>query len=478
MSNENKDILENETNSNDINTETDKQNDIVLEDNNDIQTNNDTDADTNNKVSDKVDNSLREEVEIEELIDESILDLDPEECYFPDEKENKKVPFINPEFIKKAKPQKEKTEKTIKNEFFLKCIIVSMIISIFFGMAGTYLFNYYFGSSILYRGNVIINEVPQDEVLSQPNEPNTVPYVVDKCKDSVVAITTNTLSNNQIVGQYVTKGAGSGVIISEDGYIVTNTHVVQDASNILVKLSNDEEYNATIVGYDITSDLTVIKIDVTGLKPATFGNSKNLVVGQTVVAIGNPLGKLGGTVTSGILSAKDRELTINSQAMNLLQFSAAVNPGNSGGGLFDLSGNLIGIVNAKSSGTEVEGLSFAIPIADAKNVITQLIENGKVSGRPQLGVTVIEIVNMADAYEFINDEIYKYITTTGVYISDSTSPHLFKGDRIMAIDGNSVSSFDDIKNYIDDKKVGDTVEVTISRNKKMLTIDVVLSERE
>src|SRR5699024_342301 len=149
--------------------------------------------------------------------------------------------------------------------------------------------------------------------------------------------------------QYVSSGAGSGVILTQDGYIVTNHHVIEDANSITVRTRSGDEYNASLVGSDEQSDLAVLKIDATGLTPAVLGDSTTLEVGELAIAIGNPLGELGGSVTSGIISALDREMTIDGQTMTLLQTDAAVNPGNSGGGLFNANGDLIGIVNAKSS---------------------------------------------------------------------------------------------------------------------------------
>lgn len=377
------------------------------------------------------------------------------------------------------KKPKYKSRKSQKNEFILKVTILAILLSFAFGIGGAYLYTHYIGGNItVQRGDVTINVVEKTDPPTLENfDPNSIPSVVAKTENSVVAITTNTISNNAIVGQYVQEGAGSGVIISEDGYIITNTHVISKATSIFVRLHDEKEYQAEIVGSDVTTDIAVIKINVTGLTPITFGDSENIVVGQTVVAIGNPLGELGGTVTSGIISAKDRELTINKQNMNLLQFSAAVNPGNSGGGLFNLDGELVGIVNAKNSDVGIEGLGFAIPANDAQNVAKQLIENGKVTGRPQLGVTVIEISNSAEIYQYVSDPIYPYLDTTGVYVIEATSPHMFLGDKIIAIDGQSINTQDDLKDYINTKKVGDSVSVTISRNKQMVTMTIELTEK-
>lgn len=386
-----------------------------------------------------------------------------------------------PQYYKPEVPditQKETKQRHTKREKTLGLIAIMMVISFIFGIAGAAIYNLYFKEPFIQKSQVVINQSNDHENLLGFNEEQvSLPQVINATEDSVVAITTSAKANGTIMGQYVSKGAGSGVIISEDGYIITNTHVIETASSITVKLSNDQQFNASIIGTDVTTDISIIKINATGLKPATLGDSEKLLVGQTIIAIGNPLGELGGTVTTGIISALDRELSISGQSMNLLQISAAVNPGNSGGGLFNINGELIGIVNAKSSGAEIEGLGFAIPINDIKDVIKQLIENGKVSDRPQLGVTVIEVEDMAMIQEFADSEIYNYLDSVGVYIMTSIDPNLKLGDKILAIDGETISKFNDIKKHIDKKKVGDTVEVTISRNKKVQTVNITLTEK-
>lgn len=385
------------------------------------------------------------------------------------------------EINEKKSDEKQTNDAVIvaKKSFFIKFIALLVLLSVGFGMIGAYIINYFWDAGVVAKhSDVIINQVDNDDkVLIDKLDPNTIPKVVLNTHESVVAITTGTLTSNPVLGQYVTEGAGSGVIVSEDGYIVTNTHVIQDASSIIVRLSNNKEYPATVIGSDKTSDITVIKINAKGLKPATLGDSDVLVVGQSVIAIGNPLGELGGTVTSGIVSAKDREITINGQSMNLLQFSAAVNPGNSGGGLFNLNGEVVGIVNAKPSGSGVEGLGFAIPSNDVKNITKQLIETGKVSGRPQLGITVIEIKNMSDTYALVEDKIYPYLDSTGLYIDSSNDNKLYLGDKIIAIDGTSITSAEELQTYVEKKSVGDKVNITISREKKILNVEITLSEK-
>ena len=183
----------------------------------------------------------------------------------------------------------------------------------------------------------------------------------------------------------MTEGAGSGVVYSEDGYILTNNHVIEGASTINVTMNDGKTYEASLVAADSQSDIAVLKIDATGLTPVSFGDSDALSVGDLAVVIGNPLGTLAGTATDGIVSGLEREITLDGKSMTLIQVSASVNPGNSGGGVFDQYGNLIGLVVAKSSGSDVEGLGFAIPSNTVKSVVESLISNGYVAGRPAAG---------------------------------------------------------------------------------------------
>ena len=199
-------------------------------------------------------------------------------------------------------------------------------------------------------------------------------------KDSVVEINTEyTVRNSRF--RYAAGGAGSGVILSEDGYIITNAHVIMDenmrnpADTITVRLTDGTEYRAAIVNYDAYEDIALLKIEADGLTPVHIGDSDELVVGEEVLVVGNPLGELGGSVTNGIISATEREIEVEDTAMTLLQTNAAVNPGNSGGGMFNLKGELVGIVNAKSSGSGIEGIGFAIPANHAVSVAEKLMDS-------------------------------------------------------------------------------------------------------
>ncbi|MGI6203315.1 MAG: S1C family serine protease [Eubacteriales bacterium] len=288
--------------------------------------------------------------------------------------------------------------------------------------------------------------------------------ITAKIAHTVVEITTEAMTTSAFFGQYVTKGAGSGVIVDPTGYIITCAHVIDGATTITVKTNNGNTYEAKLIGTDSQTDIAVIKIEPNEgetFHAATIGDSDKLVVGQPVIAIGNPLGELGGTVTNGIISATSREIEIDGQTYYLLQTNAAINPGNSGGGLFDIAGNLIGIVNAKSSGAGIEGLGFAIPSNTALDIAKELIEKGYISGRPKLGFVLFEVNDTQDYMQYWRYN--RYINDYGVYIAESESPDFKVGDRIIAIDDVTISSIADIKSLLGDYKVGDTVTVTISR---------------
>ncbi len=299
--------------------------------------------------------------------------------------------------------------------------------------------------------------------------------VANIAMDSVVEIRTESVQNGSFMQQFISQGAGSGVILSENGHIVTNHHVINGASKITVRTKDGTEYDAKLLGSDATTDLAVLKIEATGLKAAVLGDSEKLSVGDKAYAIGNPLGELGGTVTDGIISALDRELTVDNQPMRLLQTSAAINPGNSGGGLFNDAGELIGIVNAKSSGSDIEGLGFAIPINSAKTIIDSLLNSGYVQNRAQLGVSLINISDRSSAAKY-------GLSTPGVYIAEvvpSSGAHnagLQSMDRIISINEKEVTTSADIKKVIDESKAGDVVKLQIARNEKIMEVDVTLTE--
>lgn len=300
--------------------------------------------------------------------------------------------------------------------------------------------------------------------------------VVSSIEDSVVEVYTERVQYSMFYGEYVTSGAGSGVIYTEDGYIVTNNHVISNARNINVKLHDGTEYKATLVATDEETDLAVLKIDASGLLPAVLGDSEELKVGETVIAIGNPLGTLGGTVTTGIVSALSREITVQNQKMTLLQTNTAINPGNSGGGLFNTSGELIAIVNAKSAGEDVEGIGFAIPVNVVKGVVQDLLLNGYVKGRPSIGIKCVSI----ESRRYMS---YYNVSSYGVYVDEVTSQSavtagLRSGDLIVGIDDHEIASYTEMKNYLTEYKAGDTVKLTVLRGQEKVVLDIVLVEKK
>lgn len=330
----------------------------------------------------------------------------------------------------------------------------------------------YAGSHLSNNANVTIQQ--------QTNKSNfgtvqvsDVSDIVEKCKDSVVEITTESASSgNSIFGQYVSQGAGSGVIISKDGYIVTNNHVVSGATSLKVTTTDGTEYDASVVGKDSQTDLAVIKVDANNLQAATLGDSDILQVGDPAIAIGNPLGELGGTVTTGIISATDRQITIDDETMTLLQTDAAINPGNSGGGLFNADGNLIGIVNAKESSTGIEGLGFAIPITPAKDIITELMQNGSVTSRPALNVSLYDYTsNNQGQYSKYEDGCYiVQIVKNGA----ADKAGLKQNDRILSFDSEQIQSTSDVKNVLKKHKIGDTIKMVVERDSKKITVEITL----
>ncbi|MFI3168620.1 MAG: trypsin-like peptidase domain-containing protein [Faecalibacterium sp.] len=294
--------------------------------------------------------------------------------------------------------------------------------------------------------------------------------------ESVVVITTEQMvaTSGWYGTQSVESGAGSGVIISEDGYILTCAHVVSGATNIIVTVG-EVDYVASVIGSDDETDIAVIKIEETGLSAAVLGDSDALAVGEKILAVGNPLGVLGGSVTEGIVSALNRVIVVEDYEMTLVQMDASVSPGNSGGGLFNMAGELVGIVNAKSSDSDSEGIGFAIPINTAFALATSLIENGYITGRPELGVVALSIsdAETAAAYGVNALGIYVYSINEG---SAAQAAGLQVGDRLISIQDVEISTLTDLTDVIDSMQVGDQVTILIARSGQMMTVNVTLGE--
>lgn len=388
---------------------------------------------------------------------------------------NEKEP-VNVKYVEK--PKKEK-----KRSFSFLTVIASMVFSLICGLGGGWFAYTHLGNNdepSNKTGITYSNESsPSATTTVSSNESKTgltTSEVAAKASPSVVEIVTEVTSTQygMFGGTYTSQAAGSGVIISKDGYIITNNHVVEDANSITVTTYDNKQYNATLVGTDPASDIAVIKIDTDEeLSAATVGDSSKLQAGDTAVVIGNPLGTLGGTVTDGIISSPSREMVINNQSMELIQTNAEINSGNSGGGLFDGNGNLVGIVNAKdsgttSSGTVIEGIGFAIPINSAMKVANELIQYGKVIDRATLGVYLQEVSS-----NYFNYTPGLYITGTANG-SGAEKAGLKAYDRIVSADGNEINSQSDLTKVLRDKNVGDTISLTIERNGKQMDVQVTL----
>jgi serine protease Do len=345
--------------------------------------------------------------------------------------------------------------------------------------------------------------------LASPSDALSIPEIVEKAMPSAVGISSTfnyTPQNSgmnyfgygfggmydapQSQSQEVT-ATGSGIVMSSNGYIITNAHVIYDTESeysmgkatsvsVVMGEDHDQEYKAEIVGYDLQTDLAVLKIDAEGLTPAEFGNSDDLQVGELVVAIGNPLGfELYGTTTCGIVSAKNREVQLDDRTMTLIQTDAAINSGNSGGMLLNAYGQVIGINSMKMgssySSASVEGLGFAIPISDAKEIITSLINNGYVTGRPQLGITGVTVTE-SDAERFnLPQGVYVYGVSEG---SAAAQAGLQQGDIITAIDGVEITTMEELNEQKNQHKAGETGTLRVNRSGETRDVQMTLQEAQ
>ena len=305
----------------------------------------------------------------------------------------------------------------------------------------------------------------------------TTAQIVEKSADAVVEITTESVVTGSFSQQYIQSGAGSGVIVTTDGYIVTNNHVIEGASHITVTLRDQTEYtDVEVVGTYEAGDIALLKIKPKGtLKAATLGDSDKIAVGDYAVVIGNPLGQLGGSVTDGIVSALDRAVTIDNQTMNLLQTNAEISPGNSGGGLFNGAGELIGIVNAKSSSESAEGIGFAIPINDVQDVLSDLKQYGYVKGQIDLGMSLADLNSTAQLWMFGANQTGVYVTS----VNDGSNAYKagFKGgDIITAVNGKEVKSTTELNAIINKLKVGDKATFKVYRSGRTGEISMTLEE--
>jgi serine protease Do len=364
---------------------------------------------------------------------------------------------------------------------FVLLMFLTISLSGVAGFTGTYFANYINNQGILAStpkasevDNMFLSSTSRGTSTSTSSTSGkvlTINQVVNLTAASVVEISTETVITGSRMRQFISEGAGSGVIVSKDGYIITNNHVIDGASKITVTTVDKKSYQATLIGKDTKTDLAVLKIKATNLQTAVYGNSSKLFVGEMAIVIGNPLGQLGGTVTEGIISALNRDISIDGKTMNLLQTSAAVNPGNSGGALLSEYGELVGIINAKPSGSDIEGIGFAIPINTVKTIANDIIKYGYVPGRIDTGITLIDILDTQTA-------IMYRVQNKGLYVQQvkDKSSEFEIGDRIISVDGTNINNSSEFEKIIDKHKVGNILKVIVNRENVNLEISMNLKQ--
>lgn len=362
----------------------------------------------------------------------------------------------------------------ISKKVFVISLIIAMLLTSALTVGGMVLYDNHFSNG---------SDQATNYKLSKDTKQLSSDSIVRKTNPSVVSIVTEAVSTDSWAQNYVTKGAGSGVIIQKNGYIITCNHVIAGANKIKVTLSNNKSYEAKLIGASPDDDLAVIKINASGLKAATYGDSSALEVGDNVVAIGNPLGQLSNTASTGIISALNRKLTIDNKKLNLLQTDASINPGNSGGALFNSAGNLIGVVVAKSAGSDVEGLGFAIPINHAAKIAKTLIKSGSIKSKTGSSQTKGALIGVSIQEISKNEALRNGYDKGGVFIASVSSPYAQKaglksGDRISSFDGTEITGINMLRSALSKHKPGDKVKIEVVRNKHRIKTVVTLISRQ
>lgn len=333
-------------------------------------------------------------------------------------------------------------------------------------------------------GSIVETSNPNLSQVSLTNYSDTAIYAAQKALPSMVSISVE-YDVNYMGMKKAVAGSGSGVILSEDGYILTNNHVissadsssfyqVSDAKSIKVKIYGDDtEYSAEIIGTDSQTDLAVLKIDKTGLTPAELGDSSSVQIGEFVLAIGNPY-NLDYSVTAGIISALNREMTVENTTYNVIQADCAINSGNSGGALVNSKGEVIGITTLKLAGDGIEGVSFAIPVNETVPIYKELIEKGKIS-RPFVGISGIDLDEATAIRNGLTKGIYVDSVVSG---SGAEDAGIMAGDVIVSFDGKDVSTMDELNAIKNTKNIGDKIEIKLYRKSELKTFTITLKEAE
>lgn len=355
-------------------------------------------------------------------------------------------------------------------------VAVGLVLALLMGLLGSAIGNSLFGkgSTTIYEGQRESSVIDVAKV--DTGKLMTPAEVYAANVNSTVGITTSVTTN--FWGFQTTSAAsGSGFILTEDGYVLTNYHVIESSNSISVTLYDGKSYDAVLIGYDESSDIAVLKIDAEGLTPVVLGDSDNLNVGDSVVAIGNPLGELTFSLTSGAVSALNREITLsNSVTMNLIQTDCAINSGNSGGALFNLYGEVIGITNAKysgsGSGASIDNIGFAIPINHVRGIVESIIENGYVA-KPYIGVNVSDVSEETMGYGLPAGAAVKAVSED----SPAEKAGLQVNDIITAVNGKEISGRTGLSEAVSAASVGDTLTLTVYRQGNTISVDVTVGEQ-
>ena len=355
-------------------------------------------------------------------------------------------------------------------------VAVGLVLALLMGLLGSAIGNSLFGkgSTTIYEGQRESSVIDVAKV--DTGKLMTPAEVYAANVNSTVGITTSVTTN--FWGFQTTSAAsGSGFILTGDGYVLTNYHVIESSNSISVTLYDGKSYDAVLIGYDESSDIAVLKIDAEGLTPVVLGDSDNLNVGDSVVAIGNPLGELTFSLTSGAVSALNREITLsNSVTMNLIQTDCAINSGNSGGALFNLYGEVIGITNAKysgsGSGASIDNIGFAIPINHVRGIVESIIENGYVA-KPYIGVTVSDVSEETMSYGLPAGAAVRAVSED----SPAEKAGLQVNDIITAVNGKEISGRTGLSEAVSAASVGDTLTLTVYRQGNTISVDVTVGEQ-
>ena len=373
-------------------------------------------------------------------------------------------------------PKKEKTPFWKKKGAVIACLLVAAMLAGFCGSAiGNAVFSSGSGTTV-YEGKRPSTVVNTSEV--DTSKKMTAAEVYAANVNSTVGITTQVTTN---FWGYTTQSAasGSGFILTADGYLLTNYHVIESASSIKATLYNGKSYDATLIGYDESNDIAVLKIDAEGLTPVTLGDSDNLNVGDDVIAIGNPLGELTFSLTSGSVSALNREVTLSSNVtMNLIQTDCAINSGNSGGALFNLYGEVVGITNAKysgssGSGASIDNIGFAIPINSVRSIVDSIIEKGYVT-KPYIGVMVSDVGEESTKYGLPEGAAVVSVTEGG----PAEKAGIKANDIITEVNGKAISGKSDLSAVISEHAAGDKLTLSIYRQGETLSVTVEIGEQQ